>query len=115
MPTSRDLKSGDLCHSDQRPFPNLHNQPLLPPKRHPLSFNMCVLKNPRCRNALRNGETSLKNSTCYNLESLRSAAKFLKYKKVQSGFYLGDLVTRTGDREIRFAYGRIPDNLRELA
>ena len=39
----------------------------------------------------------------------------LKYKKVQSGFYPGDLVTRTGDREIRSASGRLPDNPGELA
>ena len=32
-----------------------------PPNTHPLSFKLCFLGNPRCINALRNGETRLKN------------------------------------------------------
>ena len=39
-------------------------------------------------------------------------------KKVFYGFYLfcpGDLVTRTGEWEIRSVTGRLPDNLGELA
>ena len=35
--------------------------------------------------------------------------------KVQSRFYPGDLVTRTGDREIRSVSGRLPDYPGELA
>ena len=35
--------------------------------------------------------------------------------KVQSRFYPGDLMTRTGDREIRSVSGRLPDNPGELA
>ena len=35
--------------------------------------------------------------------------------KVQSRFYPGDLMPRTGDREIRSVSGRLPDNPRELA
>ena len=35
--------------------------------------------------------------------------------KVQSRFYPGDLMTRTGDREIRSVSGRLPDNSGELA
>ena len=35
--------------------------------------------------------------------------------KVQSRFYPGDLMTRTGDREIRSVPGRLPDNPGELA
>ena len=34
--------------------------------------------------------------------------------KVQSRFYPGDLVTRTGDREIRSVSGRLPDYPGEL-
>ena len=41
--------------------------------------------------------------------------KFLKYKKGHSGVYPGDLVTRTGDREIHSAYGTLPDNPGRLA
>ena len=46
--------------------------------------------------------TQFKNRSCFNLESLGSGAKPLnwKYKKVQSGFYLEHLVTRTGDQKI---------------
>ena len=35
--------------------------------------------------------------------------------KVQSCFYLGDLVTHVGDREIRSVSGRLPDHAGELA
>ena len=35
--------------------------------------------------------------------------------KVQSRFYPGDLMTRTGDREIRSVSRRLPDNPGELA
>ena len=35
--------------------------------------------------------------------------------KVQSRFYPGDLVTHTGDQEIRSVSGRLPDYLGELA
>ena len=35
--------------------------------------------------------------------------------KVQSRFYPGDLVTRTGDREIRSVFGRLTDYPGELA
>ena len=35
--------------------------------------------------------------------------------KVQSRFYPGDLVTRTGDREIHSVSGRLPDYPGELA
>ena len=35
--------------------------------------------------------------------------------KVQSPFYPGDSVTRTGDREIRSVSGRLPHYPRELA
>ena len=35
--------------------------------------------------------------------------------KVQSRFYLGDLVTYVGDREIRSVSGRLPDHAGELA
>ena len=35
--------------------------------------------------------------------------------EVQSRFYPGDLVTRTGDREIRSVFGRLPDYPGELA
>ena len=35
--------------------------------------------------------------------------------KVQSRFYPGDLVTRTGDREIRSVFGRLPDYPGEFA
>ena len=36
-------------------------------------------------------------------------------KNAPSRFYPGDLVTRTGDREIRSVSGRLPDNPGELA
>ena len=36
-------------------------------------------------------------------------------KKVQSRIYPGELVTRTGDREIRSVSMRLSDNLGELA
>ena len=36
-------------------------------------------------------------------------------KKVQKRIYPGELVTRTGDREIRSVSGRLLDNLGELA
>ena len=35
--------------------------------------------------------------------------------KKNGGVYPGDLVTRTGEREIRSVYGRFPDNPGELA
>ena len=35
--------------------------------------------------------------------------------KVQSHFYPGDLVTRTGDQELRSVSGRLPDYPGELA
>ena len=38
-----------------------------------------------------------------------------RLRKVQSRFYPGDLMTRTGDREIRSVSGRLPDNPGELA
>ena len=106
MPTS-----GDICHADQRPFPNSHTLPTISPvnpsssqKMPPLSFKMCSLENPRYRHALRNGESSFKNWNSFKLESLRSRAKFSKYKKVQSGFYPGDLMTRTGDWVTKWNY-----------
>ena len=122
MPTSRDLKFGDFCHTDNPPPPPCTINyippavsplnPSSPPKAHPLSFNLCFLGNPRCINASRNGETSLKNWNCFSLESLRSGEKSLKY----SGFFfLGDLVTPTGEWEMRSSCGRLPDNPEELA
>ena len=36
-------------------------------------------------------------------------------KKVQSRIYPGELLTRTGDREIRSVSGRLPDHPGELA
>ena len=45
----------------------------------------------------------------------QSLKNIKRLKKVQSGFYPGDLVTRTGDREIRSASVRLPDNPGELA
>ena len=36
-------------------------------------------------------------------------------QSLQSRFYPGDLMTRTGDREIRSVSGRLPDNAGELA
>ena len=36
-------------------------------------------------------------------------------EKVPRRFYAGDLVTHTGDREIRSISGRLPDYLGELA
>ena len=36
-------------------------------------------------------------------------------QRLQSRFYPGDLMTRTGDREIRSVSGRLPDNAGELA
>ena len=108
MPTSRE--SGDFVTRINASYPPRTNNhtlhaisplnPSFPSKAHPISFKLWFLENPRCRNALRNGETSLKNWNCFNLESLRSGTRSLKYKKVQSGFYPGDLVTLTGDWEI---------------
>lgn len=43
--------------------------------------------------------------------SLLSGAKSVKVKKVQSGFYPGDLVAPKGDQEIRSVPRRISDDL----
>ena len=118
MPTSRDLKSGDFCHTDNVPPPPcIVNyippavsplNPSSPPKTHPLSFYLCFLRNPRCINALRNGQTSLKNWNCFSLDRRAYA--------VEQGLFLpGDLVTPAGDREIRSSCGRLPDNPEERA
>ena len=41
--------------------------------------------------------------------------RFLKHRKVQSPFYLGDLVTYTGERKISAVFRRLLNNLEELA
>ena len=71
---------------------------------HPPSLNVCFLDNPRCRNALRNVQTSLKTEIVliwrYSL-SLRNGEKSLKLKKSGSKWLLsgrfGDSHGRPGD------------------
>ena len=108
MSTSRDLKSGEFCHADQQSTSHFslsaHSTSPPPQKAHPLSFNVCFSENPRRRNALRNGETSLKNCNCFNLESLRSGAKYLLNIKSRSKWFLS---RRFGD-----PYGRLGDSFR---
>ena len=55
--------------------------------------------------------------TQYFLNLWNIIVEILAYyvKKAPSRFYPGDLVTRTGDREIRSVSGRLPDNPGELA
>ena len=105
-----------FCYTDSAPPPpctinyippavspfNPSSTPPPPKKTHPLSFNLCFLGYPRCINALRNGETSLKNWNCSSLESLHSRAKSLKYRKVQSAWFsfsgrFGNPYSRLGD------------------
>ena len=63
------------------------------------------------KNASRNSEVSLKKPKFFLLG--RTLAK--SGAKVQSRFYSGDLVTRTGDRDIRSVSGSLPDYPGELA
>ena len=66
----------------------------------------CFIKNASKR------EVSLKNRNVFTWVFDRTLA----YSgAIQSRFYPGDLVTRTGDREIRSVSGRLPDYPGELA
>lgn len=70
--------------------PNSQSTTLFPLLSHPIpsaknlaTLNVCFLKNPKCRNALRNGETNLKNRNCFNLEIQFEStqwSKVLKFK-----------------------------------
>jgi len=63
------------------------------------------------KNASRNGEVSLKNRNCLMRVHLETGqlTDRIAYScvKVQSHFYPGDLVTCTGDREIRSVSRRV--------
>ena len=59
------------------------------------------------KNASRNGEASLKNQNCFEYGTFGDRTLAYSGVKVQIRFYAGDLVTRTGDREIRFVSGRV--------
>ena len=67
------------------------------------------------KNASRNGEVSLKNRNCYDKGTFGDRTSAYSGVKVQSRCYPGELVTRTGDREIRSVSGRLPDYPGELA
>ena len=56
-----------------------------------------------------------KNPSILNLGMPFESRMEKRLWKVQSRFYPGDLMTRTGDREIRSVSGRLPDNPGELA
>ena len=56
-----------------------------------------------------------KNRSILNLGMQFESRMEKRLWKVQSRFYPGDLMTRTGDREIRSVSGRLPDNPGELA
>ena len=60
-------------------------------------------------------EVSLKNRNCFDLGTFGDRTLAYSDAKVQSRFYPGDLVIRTGDREIRSVSGRLPDYQGELA
>ena len=123
MPTSRDLKSEDFCHTDNTPPPPCTINyippavsplnPSSPPKKRTHSHSTCVFwGNPRCINALRNCETE----NCFSVESLPNGVKSLKYRKIQSVFFFffsGDLVTPMGDQKIRSSCRRLPDNIQK--
>ena len=123
MPTSRDLKSEDFCHTDNTPPPPCTINyippavsplnPSSPPKKRTHSHSTCVFwGNPRCINALRKCETE----NCFSVESLPNGVKSLKYRKIQSVFFFffsGDLVTPMGDQNIRSSCRRLPDNIQK--
>ena len=67
------------------------------------------------KNSPRNGKVCLKNRNCFGKCTLGDRTLAYSGAKVQSRFYPGDLVTRTGDREIRSVSGRLPDYPGELA
>ena len=88
MPTSRDLKSEDFCHTDNtppRPCTINYIPPALlalstlspPQKKNPLSFKLCFF-----------GESKMYKSITkpWNFE-IRSGVKSLKYRKIQSVFF----------------------------
>ena len=56
-----------------------------------------------------------KNRSILNLGIQFESRMEKRLWKVQSRFYPGDLMIRTGDREIRSVSGRLPDNPGELA
>ena len=62
------------------------------------------------KNASKNGEESLKKGrNCFDQGTFGDRTSAYSAANVPSRFYLGDLVTRTGDREIRSVSGRLPD------
>ena len=74
-----------------------------------------VVKNS-LKNCSRKGAASLRDRHCFHLVNL-GTGRSLTYRgaRIQSRFYPGDCVTRTGDREIRSVSGRLPDYPGELA
>ena len=63
--------------------------------------------------ALQKKKNTWSPSQCQNYR--KNITCFKQKKKVQSRIYPGELITRTGDREIRSVSGRLPDNPGELA
>ena len=59
------------------------------------------------KNASRNGEVSLKSWNCFELGISGERTLAYSVAKVHSRSYPGDLVTRTGDREICSVSGRV--------
>ena len=62
------------------------------------------------KNCSRNGEASLRNRHCFHLVNLGTGRFAYSGARIQSRFYPGDCVTRTGDREIRSVSGRVGMN-----
>ena len=59
------------------------------------------------KNASRNGEVSLKSRNCFDLGISGDRTLAYSVAKVHRRSYPGDLVTRTGDREICSVSGRV--------
>ena len=124
VPFSRDPKSGDFCSPDQRLFPQLTIN--YSSRCYPILFPLPKIQPPstfafwRIRNALRNGETNLKNRNCFNLEIQFEStqwSKVLKFKtKRLKVFSIGEVWWTLWEAGgIRFVSGRLPNNLGELA
>ena len=136
MPTSGDLKSGDSLFFTI-PIPRVSTEPPSPEKialapngiglghmksymKYILSkFTLIVLMPTESLSAtkyvqkcVRNRPTNKKNS---HFEGKMGYISNYSTEKIKRWFYPGDLVTRTGEREICVVSGRLPDNPEELA